>query len=98
MIMSHAYIVILHYPNLSPTRCQEAEAQYRQVLEQTLGGSDAVLWTWQAWQEAEHKLGSLSEDTWKVARRWLIAAERAHQAALRELANASEAYFEVQRV
>jgi hypothetical protein len=80
---------------LSSGQCQAAEAQYRRVLEQTLGGSDAVLRTWWAWQEAENKLGNLSEDTWKVARQWLIAAEQARHAALQE-SNASEAYFEVQ--
>lgn len=95
--MSHAYTVTLHHPSLSPGQCQEAEEQYRQVLEQTLGGSDAVLRTWWAWQEAENKLGSLSEDTWKVARQWLIAAEQARQAVLQER-NASDAYFEVQRL
>jgi len=95
--MSHAYTVTLHHPSLSPGQCQEAEAQYRQVLEQALGGSDAVLETWRAWQEAENTLGSLSEDTWKVARQWLIAVEQARQAVLQER-NASDAYFEVQRL
>ncbi|HWK71990.1 MAG TPA: hypothetical protein VNS29_14235 [Burkholderiaceae bacterium] len=96
--MFYAYTVTLHHPSLSPCQCQEVEAQYRQVLEQALGGSDAVLKTWRAWQEAENKLGSLSEDTWKVARQWLIVAEQARQVALQESNNSSEAYFEVQRV
>ncbi|MBO9355574.1 hypothetical protein GG851_16430 [Bordetella petrii] len=93
--MSHAYTVTLHHPNLSPVQRQVVEAQYRQALEQTLGGADAVLRAWRAWQEAEHKLGSLSEDTWKVARQWLIAAEQARRTALLE-PDASEVYFEVQ--
>ena len=96
-IMLRAYTVTLHHPSLSPSQCLEAEAQYQQELEQALGGSDAVLRTWRAWQEAENKLGSLSEDTWKVARQWLIAADQARQVALQE-SNASEAYFEVQRL
>ncbi len=96
--MFYAYTVTLHHPSLSPSRCQDAEARYRQALEQALGSTDEVLRTWRAWQEAEHKLGSLSEETWKIARQWLIAAERARQTALQDLANASDAYFEVQRV
>jgi len=97
--MQHAYTVTLHHPFLPASRRQEAEVQYRQVLEHALGGTDGVLRAWHAWQEAEHKLGSLSVETWRVARQWLIAADRARQTALQDGddAAAEDAYFEVQR-
>lgn len=95
--MPHTYTVTLHHSSLSPGRRQEAEVQYRQVLEGVLGGIDGVLRTWRAWQEAEHTLGSISEETWKVARQWLIAADRARQTALQGSTDVTEAYFEVQR-
>jgi len=96
--MQHAYTVTLHHPFLSASRRQEAEVQYRQALEQALGGADGVLRAWSAWQEAEHKLGSLSDETWKVARQWLVVADRARQMALagKDAAGAPDAYFEVQ--
>lgn len=96
--MPHAYTVTLHHPCLPCSQCREAEAQYRQTLEAVLGGIDGVLQAWRAWQEAEHTLGSLSEETWKVARQWLIAADRARHTALRGSIDVSDAYFEVQRI
>lgn len=95
--MPYVYTVTLHHPSLPPSRCQEVEVQYRQALEYALGGADGVLRAWQAWQEAEHKLGNLSEDTWKVARQWLIAVDRARQMVLQDETDALDAYFEVQR-
>lgn len=96
--MSHAYSITLHHPALSPIQRQEAEVQYRQALERALGGTERVLQAWQAWQKAEHKLGGLSEETWKVARQWLIAAERARQLTLQGPTDTSDAYFEVQSI
>jgi len=96
--MQYAYTVTLHHPSLPRGLRQEAEVRYRQTLESALGGIEGGLKTWRAWQDAEHTLGSLSEETWRVARQWLIAAERARQTALQELAGAADAYFEVQRV
>lgn len=75
--------------------------RYRRVLEQTLGGVDGVLRAWGAWQEAEHTDGSLSQDTWKIARQWLIAADRARDIALaveQGAMDSTDPYFEVQRV
>lgn len=95
--MQYAYTVTLHHPSLPRSLCQEAEVRYRQTLESALGGIDGVIKTWRAWQDAEHTLGSLSEETWKVARQWLIVAERARLAALQGLSEAADAYFEVQR-
>ena len=95
--MPHAYTVTLHHPGLPSSRCRAAEKQYRQVLEQALGGTEGVLRAWSAWQEAEHKQGYLSAETWKVARQWLIAADRARQAVLQGELGTPAAYFEVQR-
>ncbi|CAM3764848.1 hypothetical protein BOSP111201_24290 [Bordetella sputigena] len=96
--MQHAYTVTLHHPFLSASRRQEADVQYRQALEQALGGADGVLRAWHAWQEAEHKLGSLSNETWKVARQWLVASDQARQIALagKNAPGATDAYFEGQ--
>lgn len=96
--MQYAYTVTLHHPSLPRALCQEAEVQYRQTLESALGGIEGVMKTWRAWQDAEHTLGSLSEETWRVARQWLIAADDAHHVALQDIAGASDAYFEVQQV
>jgi hypothetical protein len=68
--------------------------RYRQTLESALGGIEGVMKTWR--QDAEHTLGGLSEETWKMARQWLIAAESARLVALQSLSNAADAYFEVQ--
>ena len=97
-MQQHAYTVTLHHPFLPAGRRQEAEVQYRQALERALGGADGVLRAWHAWQEAEHKLGSLSDETWKVARQWLVAADQARQTVLKnqDTAGATDAYFEVQ--
>jgi len=98
IMQQHAYTATLHHPFLPASRRQEAEVQYRQALEHALGGTDGVLRAWNAWQEAEHKLGSLSDETWKVARQWLVAADRARQMVLtdKDPAGAADAYFEVQ--
>jgi len=93
--MSYAYIVTLHHSTLPPSQCQQAEMQYRQALECPLRGADGVQQTWRAWQEAEHKQGSLSEETWMVARQWLIVTDRARQSVLQGAADITDAYFEV---
>lgn len=96
--MPYAYTVTLHHPSLPPNRRQTAEKQYRQVLEQALGGVDGVLRAWGAWQVAEHKQGSLSAETWRIARQWLIAADRARHTVLQDEMGSPDAYFEVQPV
>lgn len=94
--MQYAYTVTLHHPSLPRSLCQEAEVRYRQTLESALGGIEGVIKTWRAWQDAEHTLGSLSEETWKIARQWLIASDRARQLTFQGLADAADSYFEVQ--
>ncbi|AWP59325.1 hypothetical protein B7P02_15465 [Bordetella bronchiseptica] len=71
------------------------------MLEQMLGGAEGVVRAWSAWQEAEHIAGSLSHETWQVARQWLIAADRACDTALaveKAALDAADLYFEVQRL
>lgn len=91
------YSVTLHHASAPGPLRHEAETRYRHILESILGGAAGVMAAWQAWQAAEHTFGTLSEETWRTARRWIIAAEQARQAALQGLTNAPDAYFEVQQ-
>lgn len=99
--MSYAYTVTLHHSSLSPTARRKVEMCYRRELEQALGGAEGVLGAWGAWQEAEHTAGTLSQETWMVARQWLIAADRARDMAFAVecgMTGSADTYFEVQRV
>ncbi|SAI46926.1 Uncharacterised protein [Bordetella ansorpii] len=89
------YTVTLHHSDASAALRQEAEARYRRALDAALGGTHGVLMGWHAWQTAEHLLGELPEETWRVARRWLIAAEAARRAALADIECTDATYFEV---
>ena len=78
-----------------PTR-ELVETQYRAALERELGGAEGVLAAWRAWQHAEHDYGMLSDETWKMARRWVIASDLARRTTLGQ-ADDGNVYFEVQK-
>ncbi|MDX3908085.1 MAG: hypothetical protein QHC78_20550 [Pigmentiphaga sp.] len=92
-----SYTVILHdYPGLSELARITAEQRYQQALEHALGGPGGVLLAWKAWQKAEHAAGKdfpLAE--WHIARRWVLAADRARAAGLGNLQDCPDAAFEL---
>lgn len=90
------YTVTLHHPHASAALRQAAETRYREALEAALGGTHGVLMSWHAWQTAEHLLGELPQGRWRVARRWLVVADAARRAALADMDNVDDAYFEVE--
>lgn len=74
---------------------QEAEQRFRRTLERALGGPDAVLAAYRAWQTAEDTAESeMSADDLALAKRWIAAAGRARGDAFQALGE-TEAWFEV---
>ncbi|SAI73109.1 Uncharacterised protein [Bordetella ansorpii] len=90
-----SYTVTLHHSDASAALRQDAETRYRRALDAALGGTHGVLTCWHAWQTAENLQGELPEDIWRVARRWVIAADTARRAALADLESTDATYFEV---
>ncbi len=92
-----SYRVILHdYPGLPDNARESAEKRYRQTLEAALGGTGGVLLAWKAWQRAEREAGpDFPISDWHIARRWVLASDRARAAALAELPERLDAAFEV---
>lgn len=92
-----SYSVILHHPHCTPPLQLEAERRYRVALEHALGGVDHVVAAWRIWQDVENaRSGALSEADYRVARRWILAAERARTKGLHPELDHDDAYFEVQ--
>lgn len=91
------YTVLLEdFPELSDKHRQEAERRFRRTLERALGGEDAVVPAYKAWQAAEESSESeLTADEMALAKRWLAAAGRARNDGFTGLGEAPEAYFEV---
>lgn len=92
-----SYTITLHdHPSITEACRDLAERRYRQVLEHALGGDGGVILSWRAWQDAEETYGAaLTEDQWRQARRWIIAADRARAAALVDIEQPGDAAFEV---
>jgi hypothetical protein len=92
-----SYIVVLEdFPEISDKHRQEAERRFRRTLERALGGEDAVVPAYKAWQAAEESSETdLTTDEATLARRWLVAAGRARNEGFTGLGEAPEAYFEV---
>lgn len=73
----------------------DAEQRFRRTLERALGGPDAVLATYRAWQNAEDTAESeMSADDVALAKKWITAAGRAQSDGFRDLGEC-EAWFEV---
>nr|MBF0685376.1 hypothetical protein [Pseudomonas sp.] len=91
------YLISLEdFPEISEKHRQEAERRFRRTLERALGGEDAVIPAYKAWQAAEDSSESeLTADEMALARRWLAAAGRARNEGFNGLGEAPEAYFEV---
>lgn len=92
------YSVTFHHPDCStPQLRQDAERRYRTSLEQALGGTEQVLTAWRIWQDVENARGAgLSEADYRIARKWILAADGARKAGLDGLLDLDDAYFEVQ--
>lgn len=91
-----SYAVILHdYPDLSERSRRTAERRFEQALEAALGGPGGVLLAWHAWQRAEHSSAGISVSEWHIARRWVLAVDRARGAGLADLRDLPDAVFEV---
>lgn len=74
---------------------QDAEQRFRRTLERSLGGPDAVLDAYHAWQHTEDSVESeISAEDMMLAKHWIAAATRARNDGLRDFGE-SEAYFEV---
>jgi len=92
-----SYTVFLEdFPEISDKHRQEAERRFRRTLERALGGEEAVIPAYKAWQAAEESSESeLTPDELALAKRWLVAAGRARNEGFSGLGEAPEAYFEV---
>lgn len=74
---------------------RDAEQRFTRTLERALGGPDAVLEAFRAWQLAEDVAqDEMTPDDLALAKRWMAAASRARNDGLREIGEA-EAWFEV---
>jgi len=74
---------------------QEAEQRFRRTLERVLGGPDAVLAAYRAWQTTEDTAeDEMSPEAMELAKRWINAAGRARNDAFQSLGE-TEAWFEV---
>lgn len=94
--MTMSYTVILHdYPGLSARARTDVERRYQQALEHALGGPGGVLLAWKTWQRAERASGDFPLAEWHIARRWLLAADRARAASLAGLPDRPDAAFEL---
>ena len=90
------FITLEDFPEITEKHRQEAERRFRRTLERTLGGEDAVIPAYKAWQAAEDTAESeLSALEMTLARQWLAAANRARNDGFVGLGEAPEAYFEV---
>ncbi|MBB5213434.1 hypothetical protein [Parapusillimonas granuli] len=89
-------ITIQDAPNDLPERTrQDAEQRFRRTLERALGGPDAVLAAYRAWQTAEETAESeMTADDIALAKRWIAAAARARNDGFRDVGE-TEAWFEV---
>lgn len=84
--MTMSYTVILHDSQLPERIRHQAECRYRQALENALGSPGGVLLAWKAWQRIEDARGdALDESDWRVARRWILAADLAHRAGVADV-------------
>src|SRR5690606_8723448 len=84
------------FPEITDKHRQEAERRFRRTLERALGGEDAVIPAYRAWQAAEDSSESeLTTDEIALAKRWLVAAGKARNDGFTGLGEAPEAYFEV---
>lgn len=74
---------------------QDAEQRFRRTLERALGGPEAVLTAYRAWQQTEDAVeAELSAEDMMLAKHWIAVATRARDDGLRDFGE-SEAYFEV---
>lgn len=75
---------------------RDAEQRFQRTLERSLGGTDAVLAAYRAWQTAEDTAESeMAPEDVDLAKRWIAAAGRARGDAFQSLGE-TEAWFEVQ--
>ena len=94
--MSTYTITLQDAPADLPDRArQDAEQRFRRTLERALGGPDAVLAAYRAWQTAEDTAeGEMSAEDVALAKQWITAAGRARGDAFQSLGE-MEAWFEV---
>lgn len=72
-----------------------AEYRFQRVLERQLGGSEAIIQTYKAWQNAmEADESELSESEKSLAMQWIAAATKAQAEGFKELGE-YEAYFDI---
>lgn len=74
---------------------RDAEQRFQRTLERALGGPDAVIAAYKAWQTAEDTAESeMAPEDVDLVKRWIAAAGRAQSDGFRDLGE-SEAWFEV---
>lgn len=89
-------ITLQDAPTDLPHQAQhDAEQRFTRTLERALGGPDAVLEAFRAWQAAEDVAqDEMTPDDLALAKRWIAATSKARNDGLREIGEA-EAWFEV---
>ena len=92
--MTH-YRVHLECPGLPAANRIHAEVRFAKALERALGGADAVVLAFQAWNTlSESSPEDVRAEDVTQARAWQRASDQARQAGMQELGS-EEAYFEV---
>jgi hypothetical protein len=95
--MAHPYTVALEDAPELPSRNRiTAEARFAAIIENKLGGPDAVVNTYRAWLAAsESHASDVDQATASLAVRWPAAYDMARQAGLREVGELPGAHFEI---
>src|SRR5690606_10528123 len=91
------YTITLQDPpaDITERARQDAEQRFRRTLERALGGPEAIVQVYRAWQTAEETAESeMSADDIVLAKRWISASMRARNDGFRDLGE-TEAWFEV---
>lgn len=74
---------------------RDAVDRFRRTLERALGGPDAVILAYRAWQQLEETTDDeTSVEDIALAKQWITVATRARNDGFRDLGE-TEAYFEV---
>lgn len=94
--MDRPYSIALQaVDGLQPAERLAAEIRFIKDLERTLGGADAVVAVYRAWQEAsESEASELSPETSSLAVKWPKAFDTAQRAGLKNIGE-SDAHFEL---
>lgn len=89
-------IILQDLPANVPERLRlDAQRRFQRTLERALGGPEAVLSAYRAWQAAqENVLEEMRESDIEQAKRWAQATTRAQQEGFRDLGEC-EAWFEL---